>query len=189
MQAVGLLTFPYFRRPKLNSSVYLYLPRSKFTGMKKITITAIALSSGLLFSCDQKPKVPAEVQAGFNRRYAEVQEMEWELDSEDNVWEAEFEGAGKERNAVFTPAGEWVETEQEVSVQDLPEAVKNLLTFDYKGYEIYELEFVETPNGNFYEAELEKDGQDKELELRIAPNGKLSKRENEVEKEDEKEGN
>ena len=69
----------------------------------------------------------------------------------------------------------WLETEMEIKFSKLPESVKAVLKADYAEYKVEEVVWVETPDGKFYEVEveLEKRGQELEFEILFSQDGKI----------------
>ena len=82
--------------------------------------------------------------------------VKWE--KEHGLYKAEFWHEGRQVEVWFQPDGTWVRTERDLSPMELPEAVKNYVAHNYPGYRVDDVDFVETPAGNYYELELEKNG-------------------------------
>lgn len=146
-----------------------------------LIFTLVAIFS-LNAGCQDAKEVPADVKTAFSQKFPDASKVKWSMESE-TEWEAEFKMDGKEYSANFDTKGTWLETEYKVEMKDLPDAVKNTLKSEFEGYEIEEIEMVETADGKFYELEIEKD--DKEMEILIDLNGKVIKKE--LENEDEEE--
>jgi hypothetical protein len=72
-----------------------------------------------------------------------------------------------------------METEREMDASELPESIASALDKDYPGYELSELDYVLTPEGEFYEVEIEweKDGAEEEAELLYTLEGIIVKEE------------
>ncbi len=126
---------------------------------------------------------PTAVTTAFSQKFPTVKKAKWNKENE-TEWEAEFKMNGKEYSANFTAEGIWKETEYEISAAEIPVAVKQTLARDFTGYKIEESEISETAAGKIYEFALEKG--ESELEVGIAPDGTVIKKE--VINEDEKEG-
>ena len=82
---------------------------------------------------------------------------------------------GKEYSANFNTDGTWLETEYEISVNELPEIVKSTIQNEFNGYKIKESEISETKDGKFYEFELKKGEQ--KMEAAIDKDGKVVRKE------------
>jgi hypothetical protein len=155
--------------------------------MKYLVILVIVLSTTTFKACGQKTDVPSNVKKAFEQKVSNAKDVEWEYDNEDKLWEVEYEIGKAEFTSVFDVNDKWVETEKEIKFTELPEAVKATLKADYSDYEVEEVEFVETPEGRFYEVEveLEKDNQELEYELLFSADGKVVKKEPEKDDDDD----
>ena len=150
--------------------------------MKK-TITMMTLLVGAtLMSCAQS--TPAKVIEAFKAKFPNAKSVEWEKEN-DTEWEAEFKLNGVEYSANFGTDGTWKETEHEIKTKDLPQAVKNTLDTEFKGYEIEDAEMVETPSFNGYEVEIEKG--EETMEVVLDKSGKVIKKKVEEEEDEENE--
>lgn len=139
--------------------------------MKKQSIAALML----IAACSVKAQdVPQKVKDAFSKKFPSAQKVKWNKEKNDE-WEAEFKMNGKEYSANFTSNGEWKETESEIKVSELPAPVKKTLETEFAGYKIEEAELAETPQGTFYEVEVEKDK--KEFEVALSKDGKVIKKE------------
>jgi uncharacterized membrane protein YkoI len=137
--------------------------------MKELSILIIALVSLFIISCDQQNvNIPEKVQASFDELFPLATEVEWEMEDE-NEWEAEFEMDGKEASACFTSEGEWLETEYEV--ESLPETIETIINETYPGFEISEIEMIESAEFNGYEVELEMN--EEEMEILVSMEGEI----------------
>lgn len=130
--------------------------------MKNCLFTLLLLAVPLTFvSCsddddDNKFNFVTEaVHNAFQNLYPQVQPYDWEI--EGAYIKAEFYKDNLHSEAYFTPEGAWVRTETDFR-GTLPEPVTAYLTTNYSDYTVDEVDWVETPNGNYYEVELEKPG-------------------------------
>lgn len=155
--------------------------------MNKIFIITLVLCTFFFAACGQNSDVPSKVKTAFKNKISNAKNLEWEFDKEDNLWEAEYKINNTEYTSVFTKEGSWIETEHSIKHSDLPQAVKNTLKADYPEYEIEEIEFVETPEGKYYELEVELENENKEVEyeLLIKADGKVVKKEEEKDEKEE----
>lgn len=138
------------------------ITHKKTTLMKiKVFLLALLLTVGLFHSCDDDDNdsisVPEAVLTAYNQKYATFRVTEWEY--EWGYYKAEFRNNGAEVEAWFTASGEWTRTETDCRPTLLPQAVQDYLTANYQGYRIDDVNFVETPTGEYYEVELERAGQ------------------------------
>jgi len=137
----------------------------------------------------ESKEAPATVKSAFSRKFPAATKVEWGNEN-NKEWEAEFMLNGKEYSANFDNEGKWIETEYEISLKELPVAVKTTLDKESAGYKIEESVVTETAELKAYEFVIAK-GKDK-MELVIDQTGKLVKKEvvkEEEEEEDEDEKN
>ena len=111
--------------------------------------------------------VTEAIHNAFQNLYPQIQPYEWEIDGP--YVKAEFVKESKHYEAWFTPTGEWVRTETDY-IGELPAPVATTLTTLYADYRIDDVDWVETPTGEFYEVELEKAGTP-DIKVKIAPDG------------------
>lgn len=142
--------------------------------MKTLKISLLSICFIGIFSCQQAKnsvEAPAAVIESFNGLFADVSELEWE--NEDSQWEADFSMNGNNYSASFDNNGVWIETEEEIEIEDVPPATKYTLDSRYSKYSIEESEKVTNQSGIAYEFEL-KNGDD-EMELLISSDGEVLK--------------
>lgn len=97
-----------------------------------------------------------------------------EKDSEDGYLEVEILHENREKELLFNGAGSWVKTSWEVRYGELPEAVKKAVSAsEYASWEFDGADYVETPDGTWYEIELEQERPEREVKLRLAADGTL----------------
>ena len=153
--------------------------------MNKLTITAVGLTLLLVHACDADKKVPEKVKTSFEQKFPDAKNIEWAMEN-DTEWEAEFTMNGVEYSSNFTVAGEWTETEFEIKITELPEAVQIVLNSNYSDYNIEGIESSETKEGVVYEIALEKG--ENNVELSISKDGvvlnKVTVEENEEDETD-----
>lgn len=154
--------------------------------------TKQALDGEKEVTIDQVPvAVKATILAEANG--ATIQEIEMETESGKTVYEAEVIIDGQEVDIVVAPDGTLLgkeiededddegndddEEEVEISLDDVPAAVKATMLKEAAGAEIEEV-VKETEDGKvIYEAEFEVNGQ--EIEIEVSPDGTLLERETE----------
>lgn len=126
--------------------------------MKKLTLSILTVFAVTTFCFAQKHEksdsitVPAAVEAAFNQKFNSVKPV-WE--KEDSTYEAEFTYEGKETEALFTATGEWLETETEIQLSDLPAPAANYIQKKYKKTAIKEVAKIYHADGKItYEVEI-----------------------------------
>ncbi len=134
-------------------------------------------------ACGQSGKeVPQAVKTAFTQKFPDASQVKWDKEN-DNEWEAEFKMNGMEYSANFDNAGTWTETEYEISLKEIPEAVKTSLDNESDGAKVKASEVSETTEGKVYEFVLRKG--ENETELVIDETGKIINKEQSKEEEEE----
>lgn len=131
----------------------------------------------VFINCQQSADVPATVQEKFTEMFHDATDISWEQEGDE--FAASFTFEGKEWEAEFNKDGSWLESEREIEESELPKPVMEYVKKEFNDYEIEAFEFEKNPEGDFYEVELEKEGE--QIELYFDLEGKLVK----TEKEDE----
>lgn len=130
--------------------------------MKKLFFLLLFAAAASYVSYSQKipaDKVPAAVRSAFSARFPAVTKVNWEMENV-KEYEAGFKMNGEEMSANFDNSGQWLETETEIKISDLPLSIRSAVSRDFAGYKIKEASRVERANnGTCYEAEIEKNGE------------------------------
>ncbi len=126
-------------------------------------------------SCEKKITPPSQIKKAFDQRVSAAEDLEWEYDNEDKIWEVEYRVKATEFSVTFDENGKWLETEKTIEFSELPEALQEVLKAVYADYKIVELEWIDTPHGVFYEVDFELDSgeEETELELLFSADGKI----------------
>jgi hypothetical protein len=139
--------------------------------MKNISLLlAGCLCVGLL-SCqekkeDKKEKVPEAVQMAFQKKYPGEDDPDWKQDDH-GYWESHFKKDGEKYRADFNADGSWIETENDIKKEELPEAIKKVIEEKYSDYEITEIEHVtNAKKGEFYDVEFKQKGKNLDVEFK-----------------------
>lgn len=140
--------------------------------MKALIVFNIILF--LAAGCGQNAEnneVSEKIQQAFSNKYADVKDVKWERD-DNGYYEAQFKYNGEKFRADFTKDGKWIETENSVKYEQLPQPVKTLIEDEYEKEEITEIEFVDnSTKGKFYDVEFKRKG--KNSDLMITTEGKI----------------
>lgn len=127
-------------------------------------IAGLLVSGFLLVSCGQEAEtsvsVPGAVQSAFAKKYPGVSPA-WH--DQPYGYEGVFTQNGVEYEAEYSFTGQWLETEYEVSASQFPQIVRDRVQQDYPGYAITKYEIELTPQGIFYELEIQKGGNESEI--------------------------
>ncbi len=144
---------------------------------------------------DDTASLPDAVRAAINKLYPQAATEEAKTETEGlKVYEVELKKDGQEFEVTVTPNGTIIETEAEVTMADLPDAVKTAVVQAAGGaevkeiskeinYAVVELVALDKPQTT-YEAEVVIDGQ--EVEIKLAADGTILSKE--VKDDDDDEG-
>lgn len=126
--------------------------------MKNLMYLVAAVFAALnLSSCSnddetlQTNNVPEVVRNVFEELY-KTPSATWEY--ENGMLKAEFRHEGKEAEAWFKQDGTWVRTEFDYH-SALPTAVQDHIATNYQDYVVDDIDWVETPDGNYFDIELD----------------------------------
>jgi hypothetical protein len=108
----------------------------------------------------QTVEVPQTIHSAFLTKYPGVSPR-WE--SQPYGYEAVFTNNRIEYEAEFSQDGQWLETEYEVLETQFPMIVLERVRQKYPDYAITKREIELTPQGTFYEVEVERGDQEIEL--------------------------
>lgn len=118
----------------------------------KNSILVLVASVGFAVSASAQIKVPAAVKSSFQKEYPGVK-VKWE--KEGLNYEAGFKQKGHEMSVIYSPNGTPTEKEVEIPVSELPKAVRDYVSQNYKGAKIKEAAKITKSNGAVqYEAEI-----------------------------------
>lgn len=157
--------------------------------MNKFIGAALLLPA--LFACTRsngqhmaEEKVPLAVKTAFATRFPKAEHVKWELE-DGKDFEAAFKQDAVEWSATYTADATWLSTEHAIKAEALPEPVRKAIDADYAGHKMEDAEVLETPEGTFYEVDLEKG--EHSMEVVFAPDGKMvrAREEDEETKDDE----
>ena len=143
----------------------------------------LVLSAAMMISftaCGQNAKdIPVKVKTAFEQKFPGAQNVKWGKENS-TEWEAEFKMNAKNFSANYTVDGKWMESEYEISANEIPVAVTTTLGKEFPGYKLLVSEVSETAKGKVYEFEI-KTGNTKK-EVAVNPDGTLVKKGNSKEK-------
>lgn len=102
----------------------------------------------------RKAAVPPAVVEEFEARFAEAENVAW-LRQGEELYGARFQVAGHATEAIFTPAGEWIQTEQDIPYLDMPDDARNYCRSNYPDYQAKAVKKVSTRKyGILYEIKV-----------------------------------
>ncbi len=148
---------------------------------KLISLAAILLVTLLYGACHPssakaQDDVPEVVVNRFLELYPAAEAVDWNIDR-NNSFEAHFQVKGNKARADFEPNGTWIETEESIKWDELPEAVQRAIKSEYDKDDIVELEHtVSATKGEFYDVEIDPKGE-KKFDIEYRADGTISGRE------------
>ena len=113
--------------------------------------------------------VPEAVSAGFEKKYRDAEDLEWE--QSENGYEGSFYQAGTYKTALFNKAGQWLHTASLMDGDDLPDVVIDAVYEQHPASLIEDVAEVETPNGMHYALNIFNSR--KRFQLEVSPEGKI----------------
>ncbi|UII19517.1 PepSY-like domain-containing protein [Fulvivirga ligni] len=140
--------------------------------MNTIKILLNVLLFVSISACSQaQGDIPKEVKEAFEKKYPSHKDVEWNVDDH-GFYEADFKLDGEKYRADFEKSGVWVETENSIKYDDLPDVVKDVIKEGYDKDEITEIEHVQNAEkGEFFDVEFKRKGKNKDV--MITPSGKI----------------
>ena len=139
----------------------------------------LAVPAISLFSCEkyEDGRPSKNIRAVFAEMYPDARDVEWDLEL--SGWNVSFElgtpPAVKDCEAWYGLDAAWIRTETDIPASALPQSVKDALAAsEYAGamLDTDDIEFVETPDGDYYQLEVLFNGL--EIRLKISEDGDIS---------------
>lgn len=114
-------------------------------------------------------QVPMPVKAAVQARFPGAKITEWKLKVKD--YEAEFSLNNIDIAAKFDATGKWLETEATIALQDVPRAVRDKFTSQFKDYKVVEIQSLQraASPGSIYEIHFENSKE--VVKAQFAPDG------------------
>ena len=143
--------------------------------MKTLVVTVLfSVAAVLSVSCEIDIKKPSkETLASFTEMFPDAFGTEWEREN-GGLFKAEFQVDGAETEAWFSRDGEWQRTKVEVSLAEVPEAVRSVINDFADGtWETDEIDHYFQASGipEYYRVEFDKENSHAERHLRVRPDG------------------
>ncbi|MEY2830364.1 MAG: hypothetical protein RIQ33_2222 [Bacteroidota bacterium] len=123
--------------------------------MKKITTLFVLVFASQFLMAEKvsENEVPKEVKARFSEMFPNSYVTQWE--EEFGNYEAEFKLNKIGNSALFSPAGQWLQTETDIKIEVLPMAVFEYISKNIAGKKIAEAAKILDAKGVVtYEAEI-----------------------------------
>ena len=150
--------------------------------MKTNRIMMILTIAASLFAmaCDMYDDgIPSKaVRSEFKSMYPDAKDVEW--DREGMYWSVSFEtGSYSNRvdhEALFDTEGNWIYTETDMYMSLVPQSIRDFLAanpeYGILQLDDREVEYYQTPSGNFYRFDLKLAGRD--IDVDVTEDGKVS---------------
>lgn len=149
--------------------------------MKKIAVMIMAAFSALMMvSCDkyEDGRPQKSVINEFKRMYPDAFDVEWEWQGTN--WEVSFETGkrpnGIEHEAWYDTDGNWIRTETDLLLANVPQNIKDYLAADPTYGNAYntdhDVDYIQTPDGEYYRFELLVGGV--QVRVDVTPDGKVT---------------
>ena len=123
-----------------------------------------------MLSACENVKVPAKIQKHFLEMQPNASDFVWTV--EGNIYQVDFYLDNRHTTSYFDKQGTWLETESEITVDELAHDVLQTLKTKMGEYTIVDIELVNTKEGEIlYEVDLEKG--EKIYDILFNPNGKI----------------
>jgi len=120
-------------------------------------------------------EVPFAVLEAFNKAYPEAVNAKFEEESKngETLYEVELIDQGVDIEASYLADGTLIQIEQEIQLEELPEAVTEAIMEAYPDAILIEAEKIMAADGSVRSYEVEIEDDDVELELHLDPNGTI----------------
>src|SRR5215831_646360 len=98
--------------------------------MKNSLLVIATFLTGSVFAQDKKTGVPTGVKNAFSKDFPGVAKEKWEKEGSD--YEVSFSQSGKQKSAVYSTDGNLKETEEVITISELPAGVVSYVTQHYR---------------------------------------------------------
>lgn len=141
--------------------------------MRHSLFTTLIIPGLAVSACGQN--IPQVVKTGFEKQFSSADQVKWSKENS-HEFEAEFTWQGRTNSATFDEKGNWKETEQSITADQLPGTVQEALTKDFAYFVVHSPEKLSSPE---YAIAYEMIVVSKKarIELLFSQNGNLLKKE------------
>ncbi|MUH34721.1 hypothetical protein D9O36_02605 [Zobellia amurskyensis] len=123
---------------------------------KQIFSIGVALVMGSILQAQDIPQnqVPSIIVNKFNKQFPNASDIEWEMDG--SLYNVDFEmGWNTDHDVWYNAEGDVVKHKEDIAKSELPQAVKDRIKTDFKGYSIDDLERITDNQKVVYKLELD----------------------------------
>lgn len=153
------------------TSEYYRFDLKAATGDVKVDITTAGVLTVADNTSEDRPigGVNQSVNEFIAQKYIGAKIIESEYKA--GYLEVDIYHQGKEKTVCFNASNKWIDTQWDIRQNELPQAVTAAISISHASYKIDDLEYYETPNGDYYTVELERGNS--EIILRIKADGTI----------------
>lgn len=102
----------------------------------------------------RKAAVPPAVVEEFEYRFADAEDVVW-LQQGAEYYGAHFQLKGHDAEAIYTPTGDWIQTELDIAYLEMPDSARNYCRSHYPDYQARSVKKVSTrKHGILYEIKV-----------------------------------
>ncbi|MBV7532541.1 PepSY-like domain-containing protein [Chitinophaga sp. sic0106] len=106
-------------------------------------------------------QVPVAIVKAFKLKFPRTSKVDWEMKG--NLYEAEFNIDRRDYKALYDAAGKLQTYKREIPASELPTAVRNTITAQYKGFRIDDADRLEKNGKVYYQVELDGEPHDQKV--------------------------
>ena len=129
------------------------------------TLLAAAIVAVSFTGCDDDDdgndlnisNLPSAITSYISENYPNATITSAELEANGD-YDVEILDGTTQKDVLFDSTYEWIYTEWDIAIADLPAAVTTSISNNYSDYTIDDAEYYETSDGDYYYLELEKSG-------------------------------
>ena len=140
--------------------------------MKKLFYFLLLLPAVVLASCNDDDDNPYKVNLSegiktyitTNYPGAIIKGSEW---TANGLIEVDVVHDSKDKDVYFTKDEVWVRTDWDLPKTSLPQAAKENISVEYPKYSVDDVDYVQTPDGDYYKVEIEKGNIEKHLKVSL----------------------
>ena len=149
----------------------------------KLKNLVLGMALGLLplgfQSCDDDDDkdivADAQLANAFEAQFPDVDArfVQWEWNDRSKLYEADFHEDNYEKTAWFSRDYVWQKTETDLNrpYSEVPSAVVDAASAQHPDYQIEDIDFIETPENDYYVVEMERG--EREVYLNIEEDGRI----------------